>query len=349
MKREGWNCPPLTLRHLKHLNIAADPPPATFQKSILTLHPPLSTLKPQTPSAARDGLRQLRPASTLQPSKGGAANVHRCGEEIGVGGGEAHGAGSDRSDRGGGGHVSPYGMLVLEGACEDILRGVAGAQGLCAPMPQPRLVALKILHGLVTCLSPSEGSVPDCLDCPTAVSPPSVDTAACAPRARPLAPLAASGGSASARVRQYANEILAVCVHALHPCWGGARHLLASQSQDSQDDDDSSAREGWGQADLGSAPMAAGAQQAPPCSAARSRLRGWDVWFDEAGGVGSEAYAACGLGLWSDEGRWHVCETMADLVRVVPLQDVLAVCEQHFLGAGAMDEYNEPLDSPPHR
>ena len=333
----------------RQLNIAADQPPATLQKNILTLHPPLSTLKTQNPSVARDCLRVLRPAGTVQPSKGAAAILRRCGEEIGVGGGEAQGAGRDGRDRGGGAHVSPYGMQVLEGACEDILKGVAGAQGLCAPMPQPRLMALKILHGLVTSLSPPEGSVPDCLHYPTAVSPPSVDTAACAPRARPLAPLAASGGSMSARVKQYANEILAVCVHALHPCWGGGGQVLASQSQDSQDDDDSSARQGWEQADLGSVPMAAAAQQPPHSSAARARRRGWDAWFDEAGGVGSEVHAACGLGLWSDEGRWHVCETMASLVRVVPLQDVLAVCEQHFLGAGATDEYNEPLDSPPHR
>ena len=136
----------------------------------------------------------------------------------------------------------------------------------------------------------------------------------------------------------YLEEILALCVHGLHPAWGGSRHALTSH--DSLDDDESSSVDGDGG-------VGGLLRRAYP-----ERLAG-DGSRAEGNGVGwggrEMEWAACGLGQWSDEGRWHLCEVIRLCLRGEPLSRVLLVCEGGFLGAGAEDEHHEPLDSPSHR
>lgn len=271
----------------------------------------LHDASPPVRATARGCLGQLSPGSQWAEAEAGPGAAADGGyREVGQRGN------ATRADREHGGDASAYGMLLLQSACENILKGVAGDQGLCSPSSPQRLVAVKILHGLVTSLWP-----PHRLD--LSASPSSVDTSPASPRST----------LPSAWQLQYADEILAVSVHALHPAWGGAWDRFASQ--DSQDDDDSSADHEWGRMGREGEEGQSEIDLADGC--------------DGPGSDGSDGDAACGLGLWSQEGRWHVCETIKVVVSIVPLRDALAVCERHFLGAGATDEHNEPLDSPSHR
>ena len=64
--------------------------------------------------------------------------------------------------------------------------------------------------------------------------------------------------------------------------------------------------------------------------------------------MSADAYAECGLGAWSEEGRQHILSTIKTLVPRLPLQRLLMLCEQNVFGAGATDEHHEALDSLPH-
>jgi len=64
--------------------------------------------------------------------------------------------------------------------------------------------------------------------------------------------------------------------------------------------------------------------------------------------MSADAYAECGLGAWSEEGRRHILSTIKALVSRLPLQRLLMLCEQNVFGAGATDEHHEALDSLPH-